>query len=186
MSNARQTLDERFARGEISAAEYREMVGVLDSVAAGSMPPHRRVGFGNAVGLALRNYAKFRGRSSRAAYWYFVLATILLDLVTSGLDATVTGWEAGDVHAIASSASPLLFLPALAMDDLQPFGNIAWLLLFLPTLALTVRRLHDVGRRGWWVLIGLTIIGLIPLVFWLCQQGDRFTNRFGEDVEAGR
>lgn len=165
MNNARQTLDERFARGEISAAEYQERMAVLNNVAAGQVPPHRQVGFGGAIQLALRNYVNFRGRSSRAAYWFFVLASILLGFVTGAVDAALFGWQ---------------------VNDPQLVSNITSLLLILPALGLAVRRLHDVNRSGWWLLLVPTLIGIIPVVFWLCQQGDRFTNRFGDDVEAGR
>jgi len=165
MTNARQTLDERLARGEISPAEYQERMAALNNVAAGQVPPHRQVGFGDAILLALRNYVNFRGRSSRAAYWFFVLATILLGFATTSVDAALFGWQ---------------------LDDPQPVSNITSLLLILPAVGLAVRRLHDVNRSGWWLLLVLTFIGIIPLLFWLCQQGDRFTNRFGEDVEAGR
>jgi uncharacterized membrane protein YhaH (DUF805 family) len=165
MTNARQLLEERFARGEISTAEYQERMAVLNDTSGGQVPPHRVVGFGDAVGLALRNYVNFSGRSSRAAYWFFVLAAILLGFVTGFVDAAWFGW---------------------GVDDPQPLSNLVSLLLFLPWLGLAVRRLHDVNRSGWWLLLVLTVIGIIPLLFWLCQQGDRFTNRFGPDAEAGR
>ncbi len=49
----------------------------------------------------------------------------------------------------------------------------------LPALAVTVRRLHDVNRNGWWVLIPLTIIGLVPYFYWLCKPGDSHENDYG-------
>jgi len=165
MSNARHLLEERFARGEISAAEYQERLSVLNNLSGGQVPPQRVVGFGQAITLALRNYVNFSGRSSRAAHWYFVLATMLLGAVTTTIDGTNYGY---------------------AWDAPQPVSNISSLLLFLPSLGLAVRRLNDVNRSGWWLLLIPTVIGILPLLFWLCQQGDRFTNRFGDDVEAGR
>jgi len=165
MTNARQLLEERFARGEISAAEYQERITVLNNVAAGQVPPHRVVGFGQAVVLGLRNFVNFTGRSSRAAHWFFALAAILAGFVTGAVDSALFG---------------------RGLYDPQPISGLVSLLLILPSLALAVRRLHDVNRSGWWLLLGFTVIGAIPLLFWLCQQGDRFTNRFGEDVEAGR
>lgn len=166
MSNARHLLEERFARGEISAAEYQERLAVLNNLSGGRVPPHRVVDFGQAILLALRNYVNFRGRSSRAAFWYFVLANILLGLVTGMLDNAL--WGQGH------------------WDAPQHLTNIASLLLLLPLITLAVRRLHDVNRSGWWLLLVLTVVGIIPVLFWLCQQGDRFLNRYGEDQEAGR
>jgi uncharacterized membrane protein YhaH (DUF805 family) len=165
MTHARQLLEERFARGEISAAEYQERITVLNNVAAGQVPPHRVVGFGAAVALGLRNYVNFSGRTSRAGHWFFVLAAVLSGFVTGAVDSALFG---------------------RGLYDPQPISGLVSLLLILPSLALAVRRLHDVNRSGWWLLLVLTVIGAIPVLFWLCQQGDRFTNRFGEDVEAGR
>lgn len=165
MSNARQLLEERFARGEISAAEYQERLAVLNNLSGGMVPPQRVVTFGQAIALALRNYVNFQGRSSRAAHWYFVLASILLGVVTATIDGANFGYD---------------------WNAPQPVSNVTSLLLILPSLGLAVRRLHDVNRSGWWLLLIPTVIGIIPLLFWLCQQGDRFTNRFGDDVEAGR
>ena len=51
--------------------------------------------------------------------------------------------------------------------------------LTLPTWAVVTRRLHDTNRSGWWWLIALTIIGLIPMIMWLAKEGDKTDNRFG-------
>ena len=54
--------------------------------------------------------------------------------------------------------------------------------MFIPTLAVQVRRLHDVDRSGWWVLMYFTIIGyFFPLIYWLCKRGTEGANRFGPD-----
>ncbi len=52
---------------------------------------------------------------------------------------------------------------------------------FLPSLAVFVRRLHDVNRSGWWYFIALTIVGIIPLLIWLCRAGETGPNRFGDN-----
>jgi uncharacterized membrane protein YhaH (DUF805 family) len=53
--------------------------------------------------------------------------------------------------------------------------------LLLPAIAISVRRLHDIDRTGWWVLIGATIIGHILLLVWFCTKGTPGRNRFGPD-----
>ncbi len=60
-------------------------------------------------------------------------------------------------------------------------GMIFSLATLVPSLAAAARRLHDTERSGWWQLIGITIIGLIPLLSWLASPGTAGTNRFGED-----
>jgi uncharacterized membrane protein YhaH (DUF805 family) len=59
-------------------------------------------------------------------------------------------------------------------------GNLASLAFFLPGLALLVRRLHDVGRSGWWFFITFTIIGIPVLFYWLVRASDAGANKYGE------
>jgi uncharacterized membrane protein YhaH (DUF805 family) len=53
------------------------------------------------------------------------------------------------------------------------------LALTLPSLAVSVRRLHDIDRTGWWVLIAVTAIGTLVLIYWACMPGTSARNRFG-------
>lgn len=61
----------------------------------------------------------------------------------------------------------------------QTLATIAGLATLVPNLAVGARRLHDVGRSGWWQLISITVIGLIPLIYWLAMEGEPETNAFG-------
>ena len=54
----------------------------------------------------------------------------------------------------------------------------------IPSIAVSVRRLHDTNRSGWWNLIALTFVGIIPLLIWLCQAGDKNDNQYGGDPLA--
>jgi hypothetical protein len=63
----------------------------------------------------------------------------------------------------------------------SPVNSIVSLLVLLPSLAVSVRRLHDINRSGWWLLIGVTIIGIFPLIFWAAKESDIGDNRFGSD-----
>ena len=65
-------------------------------------------------------------------------------------------------------------------SDYSIFSIIFELAVFLPGWAVMIRRLHDVNRSGWWILINLTIIGIIPFVYWVCmKKSDEGENRFG-------
>jgi uncharacterized membrane protein YhaH (DUF805 family) len=66
----------------------------------------------------------------------------------------------------------------------HPVHSLASLALFLPGLAVSVRRLHDLDRTGWWLLIILTGIGLILLLIWFCLRGTTGPNRYGPDPLA--
>jgi uncharacterized membrane protein YhaH (DUF805 family) len=108
---------------------------------------------------AMRKYAVFQGRSSRSEFWWFLLFSILISVVAAVLDRAF-GTAAG---------SSWLFL------------DIVQLVLLLPGLGVTIRRLHDIDRTGWWYLIGLTGIGIIVLLVFYCQRGAPGPNRFGPE-----
>jgi uncharacterized membrane protein YhaH (DUF805 family) len=61
----------------------------------------------------------------------------------------------------------------------SPLGMIWSIATFIPLLSVNVRRLHDVNRSGWWLLIELTVIGILLILFWCCKKGDEGENRFG-------
>ncbi|GHF28154.1 hypothetical protein GCM10017044_24180 [Kordiimonas sediminis] len=68
----------------------------------------------------------------------------------------------------------------------QPMGNVFTILVLLPSISLGARRLHDINRSGWWLLLWCTIIGIIPLLYWACKPGDNQQNDYGPDFEAGK
>jgi uncharacterized membrane protein YhaH (DUF805 family) len=112
--------------------------------------------------LALKGYAIFRGRSRRAEYWYFVLVHIIIMLITTALD--------------------FAFDLTIKGEDGEPIGIITMIygiLTLFPQLAVSIRRLHDTGRSGWWILIAFTIIGIIPLIFWYATDSEAGNNKFG-------
>ncbi len=114
------------------------------------------MGFGQAITTCFRKYAVFSSRASRSEYWFFALFEVLLMIATGVADAFAIGNPSG------------------------PFSGIASLIILLPALAVTVRRLHDTDRSGWWILIPLVpIIGSIVLIVMLCRRGTEGANRFG-------
>ena len=111
---------------------------------------------------ALKKYAVFSGRSRRMEYWYFVLFNIIVAVVLSLIDR-LTG-----TFSAASNIGLLSGIYALAV--------------LIPTLAVTVRRLHDIDRTGWWILINLIpLIGTIVLLVFELTPGTPGSNRFGPD-----
>jgi uncharacterized membrane protein YhaH (DUF805 family) len=71
-------------------------------------------------------------------------------------------------------------------SDQTHFSRFCIFFLFIPTLALKVRRVHDVNKSGWWILIAFTGIGYFLLLYWYCLKGTLGANYYGEDIEAGR
>lgn len=116
--------------------------------------------FQDAVRTCLQNYVTFAGRARRSEFWFFILFNLLVQIVAGILDAFLGG--TGFVGAVASLA------------------------LFLPGLAVSVRRLHDTGRSGWWILICLIpLVGMILLIVWYATRGENGPNRFGPDPLDG-
>jgi uncharacterized membrane protein YhaH (DUF805 family) len=121
------------------------------------------MGFVEAISSGFRNYANFSGRASRSAFWYWVLFAILISFAAAIIDQTID--------------------PA---GRYRVFHFIAGLLVFIPTIAFSVRRLHDIDRTGWWRLLVFTGIGDILLLIWDCTKGTPGPNRFGPDPLAGQ
>ncbi len=117
------------------------------------------MGFVDAIKSGFNNYVNFSGRASRSEYWYWILFYILVGIVASVIDA------------------------ALGIGFL---GALVSLGLFLPSLAVAVRRLHDLDKSGWWfLLIFIPLVGAIILIVWFCTKGTTGPNRFGPDPLGG-
>jgi uncharacterized membrane protein YhaH (DUF805 family) len=102
----------------------------------------------DAVSAGFRNYFDFEGRATRPEYWWFYLFVLLVSLGAAVADMSF----------------------GLGSEDMGgPISVIAWLGTIIPMLSVGARRLHDIGRSGWWQLIALTGIGIIVLIYWWCQ-----------------
>ncbi len=122
----------------------------------------------NFTEIITKKYCLFSGRARRREYWMFVLANFVIGVIASVID-NVFGLE------IENGA-----------NDIEILSTIVSLALLLPSLGLTVRRLHDIGRDWYWIFIALIpIAGPIWLLVLECREGDRFDNSFGPDPKAG-
>jgi uncharacterized membrane protein YhaH (DUF805 family) len=121
------------------------------------------MGFVEAISSGFSNYVGFSGRAPRSAYWFWTLFTILLYIVTIIIDM------------------------AILRSEFRPLTTIAQLALFLPSLAVAIRRLHDRDKSGWFFLLVLIpLVGAIILLIWFCQRGTIGPNRFGPDPLEGK
>ncbi|MBP1851348.1 DUF805 domain-containing protein [Rhizobium halophytocola] len=110
--------------------------------------------FQHAVRRAFSKYVTFTGRAMRSEFWWFALFVVLVNAVAEIIDRMIFGFGL--------------------------LGAIAALVLFLPQLTVAVRRLHDTGRSGWWLLIALIpLIGWIVLLYFYIQPSDHGDNRYG-------
>jgi uncharacterized membrane protein YhaH (DUF805 family) len=122
--------------------------------------------FKDAVRTVLSKYMQFDGRAGRSEYWYWILALVLVSIVLTLIEGAVLAPAAGFEPFDPEAGQPLRMLLALVI--------------FLPTLAVSIRRLHDGGRSGWWLFIQVVpIIGGLILLWWYVQAGDEADNEYG-------
>ena len=118
--------------------------------------------FAIAVQRCLSKYVTFSGRAQRSEYWWFVLFAVLISVAAMILD-NLLGLTPG-------------------IDGDGPIEILVGLALILPSISVAVRRMHDLDRSGWWVLILLIpIVGLIIFLVFACRRGTDGANRFGPD-----
>ena len=126
------------------------------------------VSFQNAVGLGFQHYFDFKGRSTRSEYWWWLLFVVLAGIALTIVDMGIGtfNYESGD-----GLLSGLFKLATL-----------------IPGLALGARRLHDINKSAWWLLMWLSFLLIIPMIIpvivllvWAVRQGDNGTNRYGPD-----
>ena len=121
----------------------------------------KSMGFVDAVkSVLVENYANFKGRARRSEYWYFVLFNVLLNIVLLGLFFIVP---------------EVVFLSVLV-----------GLALIIPSLAVVVRRFHDIGKSGWniaWVLLSVisiaNLVVAILFLIWFCRDSQPGENKWG-------
>ena len=111
-----------------------------------------------AIQSALGNYANFNGRARRSEYWwFFVVVNVVIGV--------------------------LVFAGGAIAPPLAGVGGLVGLACLLPAWAVTVRRLHDTDRSGWWILLGLVPFGGLVLLVFFAQPGTSGANQFGSEPQ---
>jgi uncharacterized membrane protein YhaH (DUF805 family) len=108
----------------------------------------------------LKKYTVFEGRARRKEYWFFILFNVLISAALGTIDRFTGSFDPETGLGILSSLYPLAVL--------------------IPGLAVSVRRLHDTGRNGWWLLVNLVpVLGAIIFLYFMVIDGDPETNEYG-------
>ena len=117
-----------------------------------------------AVQNVYGNYVNFMDRASRSEYWFFVLFAVIASIILSGLD---------------------IFIGIYSFDvGMGLFSGIFSLVSLIPSIAVSVRRLHDTGSSGWWfLLIFLPVLGGIALLVWFIVPSNKGANKYGPEPE---
>ena len=112
----------------------------------------------------LKKYAEFSGRARRKEYWMFALMNFLISILISIVGAVI-----GDTNGLIAVS----------------LSGVYALFIFIPSLAVTVRRLHDTNKSGWWILITLVpLIGGLVLLIFMIMDSDPNTNAYGANPKS--
>ena len=114
--------------------------------------------FVQAIRSGFTNYFNFSGRACRSEYWFWVLFLVLADIAVDIADSLIFG---------DATYAPINLIFNLGVA--------------IPGTAVSVRRLHDIDKTGWWSLLLLTVVGLFVLIYWALKPGDEGENRFGHN-----
>lgn len=130
-----------------------------------------RMSLGESLTSVFNKYATFTGRARRSEYWWFTVCYYALGFI---FNIAQLGMYVQLMSGEMSYNNPSYTIMLMA-------SVIIGLGLFLPALAVTVRRLHDIGKSGWNLLWSLIpIVGVIIVLVWMCQDSDVVTNKYGE------
>ena len=116
-------------------------------------------------------YTKFDGRASRSEFWYFALFYFIINVILVLIDTFII--------------NPMLGATASQMGQGGFLQIIFALALLLPTIAIAVRRLHDIGKSGWWYLLAfIPLIGLLVLLYFFILDSQPGTNPYGHNPQS--
>ncbi len=121
----------------------------------------------NAKTILTQNYCNFNDRARRSEYWLFVLFNIIVEIILSAIGAIL-------VYVLKNQIISFSLL------------SLYSLIIFIPGLALTIRRLHDTGKSGWYILVALIpIVGGIIVLYFLVQDSQQEQNEYGISPKYG-
>ena len=118
--------------------------------------------FQTSIKTCFNKYADFSGRALRSEFWWFVLFSFLGGIITTIIDIMILGYS---------------------IESYGPVNIIFSVVLILPGIAVTARRLHDINKSGWWQLIELTIIGILLILVWNITEGEKKKNKYGPPIK---
>lgn len=111
----------------------------------------------------MKQYADFSGRARRKEFWLFFLSNVCISIICATIDGLLKQWN-------------------LLLDSGILISEIYYLFIIIPSLAVGVRRLHDIGKSGWNLLLTfIPFVGTILWLVWACTDGERNGNAWGPD-----
>lgn len=136
------------------------------------------MGFGQSITTCFTKYLRFAGRAQRSEFWYWILFYVILEFVAGILDVVL-----GTNRAYSTGQ----YIDGVAVTySVGYLQTIVLIILFLPTVSVAVRRLHDTGKSGWWWWLGVIccFIGSIVLFIFYLLDSEPGTNRYGPNPKG--
>lgn len=121
--------------------------------------------FQSSIKTCFNKFAQFSGRASRSEFWFFVLFGTIGSAVAVVIDTMIFNYS---------------------WEEDGPIYIIFQIIIFIPSIAVGSRRLHDIDKSGWWQLLIFTIIGIIPLIIWFAKKGYNKKNLYGPAIKLKR
>lgn len=121
----------------------------------------------NFLDIVKNKYALFDGRARRKEFWYFFIAVLVIGIAFSIL--------MGIFGAISSTLATIIYVIYMLVS----------LALLIPNIGVSIRRLHDIDKSGWFLLLGLIPIVNFYLIYLFATEGTVGSNQYGPDPKAG-
>jgi len=122
--------------------------------------------FQKSIEVCFAKFSTFSGRASRSEYWWFYLFVTVMEYLVQ---------IAAGVEKLNTSEDSKIWV------SMGLF--VGYFVITIPVLSAGSRRLHDIGKSGWWQLLSITIIGIIPLIIWMARPGSLESNKYGPAIE---
>jgi len=133
-------------------------------------------------------YAQFDGRASRSEFWYFVLFNLVVSIIFAILDSvlgTSYSYEVTTNTMATATTEAASVSVTQTIGYLQSFYGLA---VMIPSIAVSIRRLHDLGKSGWWILLGIipliNFIGIFVLLYFYVQDSQPEENEYGPNPKG--
>ena len=131
---------------------------------------------GESLTSVFNKYATFTGRARRSEFWWFSICYYVIVFIFNFAQLGMLVQVMTGEMAYTDPSYTIMLMASVVVG----------LGLFLPALAVTVRRLHDIGKSGWNILwSAIPIVGLIIVLAWMCQDADVVANKYGESPKYG-
>ncbi len=133
-------------------------------------------------------YAQFSGRASRSEFWFFVLFSLIVSILFAILDSVL---GTGYTYEVTTNTLATATTEAASVNVTQTIGylqSIYGLAVLIPSIAVSIRRLHDIGKSGWWILLSViplvNIIGIFVLLYFYVQDSQPSENEYGPNPKG--